>query len=90
MSTISRLVGALSKDAREEPAEPSAAEANLDGALDTVSGMLRVVGAHSFSIDDEVAARRGLPADEFVPKGLLNAYNERKKAPAEAAAGEAS
>jgi len=29
---------------------------------------------------DEVAARRGLPADTFVPKGLLNAYNERQKA----------
>lgn len=29
---------------------------------------------------DEVAARRGIPADTFVPKGLLNAYNERQKA----------
>ena len=29
---------------------------------------------------DEVAARRGLPADTFGPKGLLNAYNERQKA----------
>ncbi|HWL46006.1 MAG TPA: 30S ribosomal protein S5 [Ilumatobacter sp.] len=28
---------------------------------------------------DEVAARRGLAADTFVPKGLLNAYNERQK-----------
>ncbi|MFM8267399.1 MAG: 30S ribosomal protein S5 [Ilumatobacteraceae bacterium] len=28
---------------------------------------------------DEVAARRGLPADEFVPRGVLRAYNDRKK-----------
>jgi hypothetical protein len=26
-----------------------------------------------------VARRRGLAADEFVPKGMLNAYNERSK-----------
>jgi hypothetical protein len=29
---------------------------------------------------DEVAARRGIPADSFVPKGLLKAYNETKRA----------
>ena len=28
---------------------------------------------------DEVAKRRGLAAEEFVPKGMLNAYNDRKK-----------
>jgi small subunit ribosomal protein S5 len=28
---------------------------------------------------DEVARLRGLPADTFVPKGLLNAYNETRK-----------
>ena len=28
---------------------------------------------------DAVAARRGIAADTFVPKGLLNAYNERQK-----------
>ena len=28
---------------------------------------------------DEVAARRGLNADEFVPKGLLRAYTDRQK-----------
>jgi small subunit ribosomal protein S5 len=28
---------------------------------------------------DVVAARRGLPAEEFVPKGMLRAYNERRK-----------
>jgi hypothetical protein len=32
-----------------------------------------------------VARRRGIPADSFVPKGMLKAYNERKRA---AAAGE--
>jgi small subunit ribosomal protein S5 len=35
---------------------------------------------------DEIAARRGLPAEDFVPKGLLNAYNERQKARAGTAA----
>ena len=54
MSTISRLVGAWSKDARDEPAQPGGTEANLDGALDTVSGMLRTMGAESFAINDEV------------------------------------
>jgi small subunit ribosomal protein S5 len=49
-----------------------------------------IQGLKSLQRPDEVAARRGLPAEEFVPKGLLNAYNERKKAPADAAAGEAS
>ena len=28
---------------------------------------------------DVVAARRGLAAEDFVPKGVLNSYNERKK-----------
>jgi small subunit ribosomal protein S5 len=28
---------------------------------------------------DEVAKRRGLPADSFVPKGMLKAYEERRK-----------
>jgi small subunit ribosomal protein S5 len=43
-------------------------------------------GLQSLQRPDEVAARRGLHADEFVPKGMLNAYNERKK---QIAAGEA-
>jgi len=29
---------------------------------------------------DDVARLRGLPADEFTPKGLLDAYNARKRA----------
>ena len=37
-------------------------------------------GLQSLQRPDEVAARRGLAAEEFVPKGMLNAYNERKQA----------
>ncbi len=54
MSTISRLVGALSRDSRDDEEQPNPEEANLDGALDTVSGMLRVMGVEAFAIDDEV------------------------------------
>ena len=36
-------------------------------------------GLKSLQRPDEVAARRGLPADEFVPKGMLKAYEDRKK-----------
>ena len=36
-------------------------------------------GLQSLQRPDEVGARRGLAADEFVPKGVLKAYNERKK-----------
>lgn len=39
-------------------------------------------GLKSLQRPDEVAARRGLPADEFVPKGMLTAYNERRAAAA--------
>jgi small subunit ribosomal protein S5 len=39
-----------------------------------------IAGLQSLERPDEVAARRGIPAESFVPKGLLNAYNERKKA----------
>ncbi|CAB4595387.1 unannotated protein [freshwater metagenome] len=37
-------------------------------------------GLQALQRPDEVAARRGLPADSFVPKGLLKAYNETKRA----------
>jgi small subunit ribosomal protein S5 len=37
---------------------------------------------------DEVARLRGLDPSEFTPKGLLDAYNERKRAVAAAAAGD--
>ena len=39
-----------------------------------------IEGLKGLQRPDEVAARRGLPADSFVPKGLLKAYNERKRA----------
>ena len=38
-----------------------------------------IQGLQSLQRPDVVAARRGLPAEEFVPKGMLRAYNERKK-----------
>jgi small subunit ribosomal protein S5 len=38
-----------------------------------------IAGLQSLHRPDEVAKRRGLPAEEFVPKGVLDAYNERKK-----------
>ena len=36
-------------------------------------------GLQSLQRPEEVARRRGLAAEEFVPKGMLNAYNDRKK-----------
>ena len=42
-------------------------------------------GLKSLERPDEVAKRRGLDPEEFVPKGLLNAYNERQKQSAETA-----
>src|SRR6478735_2251156 len=38
-----------------------------------------IQGLQALQRPDEVAARRGLPAEAFVPKGMLNAYNERKR-----------
>jgi small subunit ribosomal protein S5 len=46
---------------------------HLNGARATIQGL------KSLQRPDEVAARRGLDAEEFVPKGLLNAYNERNR-----------
>ena len=43
-------------------------------------------GLKSMHRPDDVAKRRGLAMDEFVPKGLLNAYNESNKKPAAAEA----
>jgi small subunit ribosomal protein S5 len=40
-------------------------------------------GLQSLKRPDEIARLRGLSADEFVPKGLLNAYNESKRGPIE-------
>ena len=36
-------------------------------------------GLKALQRPDEIAARRGIPAESFVPKGLLDAYNERQK-----------
>src|ERR687898_706761 len=41
-----------------------------------------IQGLQALQRPDEVAKRRGLAADEFVPKGMLKAYNDRKTAPA--------
>lgn len=38
-----------------------------------------IAGLQDLQRPDEVAARRGIPADSFVPKGLLKAYNEKKR-----------
>ena len=38
-----------------------------------------IAGLKQLQRPDEVAKRRGIPAEDFVPKGLLNAYNERQK-----------
>jgi small subunit ribosomal protein S5 len=46
-----------------------------------------IAGLKSLERPDVIAARRGIPAEDFVPKGLLNAYNERKKQLAASRAG---
>lgn len=38
-----------------------------------------IAGLKSLQRPDEIAKRRGIPAESFVPKGLLDAYNERQK-----------
>ena len=40
-----------------------------------------IAGLRGLQRPDEIAKRRGLPAEEFVPKGLLRAYNETKRGP---------
>ena len=37
-----------------------------------------IQGLQSLQCPDEVAKRRGLHVDEFAPKGMLKAYNDRK------------
>jgi len=37
-----------------------------------------IAGLQGLERPDVVAKRRGIPAEDFVPKGLLRAYNERK------------
>ena len=38
-----------------------------------------IAGLKSLQRPDEIARRRGIPAESFVPKGLLRAYEEREK-----------
>jgi small subunit ribosomal protein S5 len=38
-----------------------------------------IAGLKALQRPDDVAKRRGIPADTFVPKGMLNAYIEREK-----------
>ena len=45
-----------------------------------------IAGLKALQRPDEVAARRGIPAEDFVPTGLLNAYNARQKQMAAGAA----
>jgi small subunit ribosomal protein S5 len=45
-----------------------------------------IAGLKSLQRPDEVAARRGIPADSFVPKGMLKAYEERQRSGAAPAA----
>ena len=40
-----------------------------------------IQGLQALKRPDEIARLRGLSAEEFVPKGLLNAYNESKRGP---------
>src|SRR3954451_7128874 len=40
-----------------------------------------IAGLKALKRPDEVARLRGLSADEFVPKGLLNAYRESQRGP---------
>jgi small subunit ribosomal protein S5 len=42
-----------------------------------------IAGLKSLKRPDQVARLRGLAAEEFVPKGLLAAYNETKRGPVE-------
>jgi small subunit ribosomal protein S5 len=49
-----------------------------------------ISGLKSLQRPDEVAKRRGLPADSFVPKGMLKAYEERQRQSSAAATSEPS
>jgi small subunit ribosomal protein S5 len=48
-----------------------------------------IAGLKSLQRPDEVAKRRGIPADEFVPKGMLAAYTQRQRGAARVADEEA-
>jgi small subunit ribosomal protein S5 len=40
-----------------------------------------IAGLKALKRPDEIARLRGIPADEFVPKGLLEAYNQSQRGP---------
>jgi small subunit ribosomal protein S5 len=44
-----------------------------------------IAGLRSLQRPDEVAKRRGIPAEEFVPKGMLAAYTQRQRGAARVA-----
>ncbi len=48
-----------------------------------------IAGLRSLQRPDEVAKRRGIPAEEFVPKGMLAAYTQRQRGAARVADEEA-
>jgi small subunit ribosomal protein S5 len=48
-----------------------------------------IAGLKSLQRPDEVARRRGIPAEEFVPKGMLAAYTQRQRGTARVADEEA-
>ena len=42
-------------------------------------GPATIAGLQSLQRPEQVARRRGMPAEEFIPKGLLRAYTERER-----------
>ena len=47
-----------------------------------------IAGLKGLQRPEDIAKRRGLPAEDFVPKGLLRAYNERQRDVATTVGGE--
>jgi hypothetical protein len=47
-----------------------------------------IAGLQSLRRPDEIARLRGLDPEDFVPKGLLNAYNESERGPVRLRGGE--
>ena len=89
------IMGSASDKETMAKAEPILEEAGIHDVLAKSLGSSNAInvaratieGLRSLQRPDEVAKRRGLEADEFVPKGLLSAYTETRRsltAPAEA------
>ena len=47
-----------------------------------------IAGLKGLQRPEDIAKRRGIPAEDFVPKGLLRAYNETQKGASRAPAAE--